>query len=83
MSGDYHTHVDRKYEELIMRQSAAWKAIDMLTDKLNELETKVNDSKLMMKRAPDGHYERLVDVVCDHEACIQEIIEYKVGDLES
>ena len=40
MSGDYLSHVDRKYDEIIMRQSAAWKAIDLLTAKIDALETK-------------------------------------------
>ena len=50
MSGDYYAHVDRKYDEIIAR--------------LEALERKVGSSKLMMKRSDDGHYERLVDVVC-------------------
>ena len=75
MSGDYLSHVDRKYDEIIMRQSAAWKAIDLLTAKIDELETRVNNSKFMMKRSDKHEYERLVDVVCDHDKCIAEIME--------
>ena len=75
MSGDYLSHVDRKYDEIIMRQSAAWKAIDLLTAKIDELEARLNNSKFMMKRSDKHEYERLVDVVCDHDKCIAEIME--------
>ena len=54
MSGDYFSHTDRKYDEIIER--------------LEALERKVANSKLMMKRTLDGEYEKLVDVVCDHES---------------
>ena len=35
----------------------------------------------MMKRHPEADYERLVDVVVDHEKSITEIVEYTVGKL--
>ena len=81
MSGDYFSHTDRKYDELIMRQSAAWKAIDLLTAKIDALETRLNDSKFMMRRSEKHEYERLVDVVCDHDKTITEIVEHTVGTL--
>ncbi len=68
MSGDYFTHTDRKYDEILAR--------------LDALEKKVAESKLFMKRTEDGHYERLVDVVVDHDKTITEIIEYNVGTLK-
>ena len=67
MSGDYFTHTDRKYDEILAR--------------LDALEKKVAESKLFMKRTEDGHYERLVDVVVDHDKTLTEIIEYSVGTL--
>ena len=59
MSGDYHTHTDRKYDEIIAR--------------LEALERKVASSKLMMKRSESGEYEKLVDVVIEHDTMIKEI----------
>lgn len=41
--------------------------IELLWARLNALEKRVNDSKLMMRRPGETEYERLVDVVCDHE----------------
>ncbi len=67
MSGDYFTHTDRKYDEILAR--------------LEKLEEKVRKSQLMMKRTTDGEYERLVDVVVDHDKTITEIVEYSVGTL--
>ena len=67
MSGDYHTHTDRKYDEILER--------------LEALERKVSNSKLLMKRTDDGHYEKLVDVVLEHDKTITEIVEYTVGGL--
>ena len=67
MSGDYHTHTDRKYDEILER--------------LEALERKVSNSKLLMKRTDDGNYERLVDVVLEHDKTITEIVEYTVGGL--
>ena len=67
MSGDFYAHVDRKYDEILAR--------------LEALERKVGQSKLMMKRHPEADYERLVDVVVDHEKSITEIVEYTVGKL--
>jgi len=67
MSGDYYAHVDRKYDEILTR--------------LEALERKVGQSKLMMKRHPEADYERLVDIVVDHEKSIAEIVEYTVGKL--
>ena len=81
MSGDYFSHVERRYDEIIMRQSAAWKAIDLLTAKIDALETRLNDSKFLMKRSEKHEYERLVDVVVDHDKTITEIVEHTVGTL--
>ena len=67
MSGDYHTHTDRKYDEILER--------------LDALERKVSNSKLLMKRNDDGHYEKLVDVVLEHDKTITEIVEFTVGGL--
>ena len=59
MSGDYFSHTDRKYDEIIAR--------------LEALEKKVASSKLMMKRTESGEYEKLVDVVIEHDTMIKEI----------
>ena len=59
MSGDYFSHTDRKYDEIIER--------------LEALERKVSNSKLMMKRTESGEYEKLVDVVIEHDTMIKEI----------
>ena len=67
MSGDYFTHTDRRYDEILER--------------LDALERKVSNSKLLMKRTDDGHYEKLVDVVLEHDKTITEIVEYTVGGL--
>jgi hypothetical protein len=67
MSGDYFTHTDRRYDEILER--------------LDALESKVANSKLLMKRTLDGEYERLVDVVIDHDKTITEIVEHTVGTL--
>ena len=68
MSGDYFTHTDRRYDEIIER--------------LDALERKVSNSKLLMKRTADGEYERLVDVVVEHDKTITEIVEHTVGTLD-
>ena len=67
MSGDYFSHTDRRYDEIIER--------------LDALEKKVSNSKLLMKRTADGEYERLVDVVVEHDRTITEIVEHTVGTL--
>ena len=67
MSGDYFTHTDRRYDEILER--------------LDALERKVSNSKLLMKRTLDGEYERLVDVVVEHDKTITEIVEHTVGTL--
>ena len=67
MSGDYFSHTDRKYDEIIER--------------LEALERKEANSKLMMKRTLDGDYEKLVDVVVEHHRTITEIVEHTVGTL--
>ena len=59
MSGDYFSHTDRKYDEIIAR--------------LEALEKKVASSNLMMKRTESGEYEILVDVVIEHDTMIKEI----------
>ena len=68
MSGDYFTHTDRRYDEILER--------------LDALERKVANSKLLMKRTLDGEYERLVDVVVEHDRTITEIVEHTVGTLD-
>ena len=68
MSGDYFTHTDRRYDEILER--------------LDALERKVANSKLLMKRTLDGEYERLVDVVVEHDKTITEIVEHTVGTLD-
>ena len=67
MSGDYFSHTDRRYDEILER--------------LDALERKVSNSKLLMKRTLDGEYERLVDVVVEHDKTITEIVEHTVGTL--
>ena len=67
MSGDYFTHTDRRYDEILER--------------LDVLERKVANSKLMMKRTMDGEYEKLVDVVVEHDKTNTEIVEHTVGTL--
>ena len=67
MSGDYFTHTDRRYDEILER--------------LDALERKVSNSKLLMKRTLDGEYERLVDVGVEHDKTITEIVEHTVGTL--
>ena len=67
MSGDYFSHTDRRYDEIIER--------------LDALEKKVSNFKLLMKRTIDGEYERLVDVVVEHDKTITEIVEHTVGTL--
>ena len=67
MSGDYFTHTDRRYDEILER--------------LDVLERKGNNSKLLMKRTLDGEYEKLVDVVVEHDKTITEIVEHTVGTL--
>ena len=67
MSGDYFSHTDRRYDEILER--------------LDALEKRVSNSKLMMKRTLDGEYERLVDVVVEHDRTITEIVEHTVGTL--
>ena len=61
MSGDYFSHTDRKYDEIIAR--------------LEALEKKVASSKLMMKRTESGEYEKLVDVVIEHDLSLIHISE--------
>ena len=41
----------------------------------------MSNSKLLMKRTLDGEYERLVDVVVEHDRTITEIVEHTVGTL--
>jgi hypothetical protein len=67
MSGDYFSHTDRKYDEIIAR--------------LEALEKKVGSSKLLMKRHPEAEYEKLVDIVVEHDKTITEIVEHTVGSL--
>ncbi len=44
-----------------------------LEARLTTLEKKVEQSLLMMRRPDHNHYERLVDVVCDHDVNIREL----------
>ena len=44
-----------------------------LLSRITALEDKVSKSLLMMKRTPTSGYEKLVDVVCDHEKQIRNI----------
>lgn len=41
--------------------------IALLRAQLDALEKRVNESPLMMRRPGSLKYERLVDIVCDHE----------------
>jgi len=50
--------------------------IDLLWARLNALEQRVNDSKLMMRRPGETEYERLVDIVCDHEERLNTLERY-------
>ena len=52
-----------------------------ILERLDALERKVSNSKLLMKRTLDGEYERLVDVVVEHDRTITEIVEHTVGTL--
>ena len=52
-----------------------------ILERLDALERKVANSKLLMKRTLDGEYERLVDVVVEHDRTITEIVEHTVGTL--
>ena len=53
MSGDYHTSIHGDIRELEERLAA--------------LESKVAQSNLLMRRPGSEDYEKLVDVVCDHD----------------
>jgi len=44
-----------------------------LLSRITALEHKVSNSLLMMKRTETSEYEKLVDVVCDHEKQIRNI----------
>ena len=41
--------------------------LELLWARVNALEKRVNESKMMMKRPGSNEYEKLVDIVCDHE----------------
>lgn len=41
--------------------------VELLLARLDALEKRVNESKMMMKRPGSDEYEKLVDIVCDHE----------------
>ena len=53
MSGDYQTSIHYDIREL--------------AERLALLESKVAQSNLLMRRPGSENYEKLVDVVCDHE----------------
>ncbi len=42
-----------------------------LLERITALEHKVSNSLLMMRRTETSEYEKLVDVVCDHESKIK------------
>tara|TARA_Y100001963_G_C6781293_1_gene450004 strand:+ start:832 stop:1107 length:276 start_codon:yes stop_codon:yes gene_type:complete len=44
-----------------------------LLERITALEHKVSNSLLMMRRTETSEYEKLVDVVCDHEKQIRNI----------
>ena len=41
--------------------------VELLWARVNALEKRVNESKMMMRRPGSNEYEKLVDIVCDHE----------------
>ena len=41
--------------------------LELLWARVNALEKRVNESKMMMRRPGSNGYEKLVDIVCDHE----------------
>lgn len=47
--------------QLLMQQ------VQLLSARLDALEKRVNESRLLMRRPGSEEYERLVDVVVDHE----------------
>ena len=49
-------------ENQLLRQQ-----VQLLSARLEALEKRVNESKLLMRRPGSEEYERLVDVVVDHE----------------
>jgi len=59
MSGDYHTSIHCDIRELEERLAA--------------LESKVAQSNLLMRRPGSEDYEKLVDVVCDHDEKLREL----------
>ena len=44
-----------------------------LAERLTALEKKVEQSLLLMRRPGSENYERLVDVVCDHENTLRDL----------
>ena len=59
MSGAYHTSIHGDIRELEERLAA--------------LESKVAQSNLLMRRPGSEDYEKLVDVVCDHDEKLREL----------
>lgn len=49
-------------ENQLLRQQ-----VQLLSARLEALEKRVNESRLLMRRPGSEDYERLVDVVVDHE----------------
>ncbi len=49
-------------ENQLLRQQ-----VQLLSARLEALEKRVNESKLLMRRPGSEEYEKLVDVVVDHE----------------
>lgn len=41
--------------------------LELLWARVDALEKRVNESKMMMRRPGSNEYEKLVDIVCDHE----------------
>jgi hypothetical protein len=59
MSGDYQTSIHYDIKEL--------------AERLAVLESKVAQSNLLMRRPGSEDYEKLVDVVCDHDEKLREL----------
>ncbi len=41
--------------------------LELLWARVDALEKRVNESKMMMRRPGHLEYEKLVDIICDHE----------------
>ncbi len=63
MSGDYFSHIHTEIHCDIRE----------LEERLSALESKVAQSNLLMRRPGSEDYEKLVDVVCDHDEKLREL----------